>query len=558
MLAVVDVEVGDGDSHFAAARLILGEELTQVFGGDPVVMTLEGIPRGISGDIGDLLDTSGHSSTLVRPQARRCKWLSMETAKLLSSVPTGLWIGGEERTGSRTFNVLDPSDDHVLAAVADATADDAIAALDAAANSQAEWAGTAPRERGEILRAVFEMITDRSEDLATLMTLEMGKVLPESQAEVRYGAEFFRWFAEEAARIHGRYAPSPAGNGRILVTKQPVGPCYAITPWNFPLAMGTRKIGPAMAAGCTMIVKPAQETPLTMLLLAKLMDEAGLPKGVLSVLPTTNPREVTEALIYDGRLRKLTFTGSTGVGKALAKQGSDRLLRLSMELGGNAPFVVFEDADVDAAVDGAMLAKMRNGGEACTAANRFHVANAVREEFTEKLVKRMSEVTLGNGLDSSASLGPLINATQLDKVKELVDDAVSKGATVATGGEAPDGPGHFYPATVLTDVPADARILKEEVFGPVAPITGFDTEEDGIAAANDTEFGLAAYIYTRSLDRALRVAEAIQSGMVGVNRGVISDTAAPFGGVKESGFGREGGFEGIEEYLDTKYIGLTK
>ncbi len=482
----------------------------------------------------------------------------METAKLLSSVPTGLWIGGEERTGSRTFNVLDPSDDHVLAAVADATADDAIAALDAAANSQAEWAGTPPRERGEILRAVFEMITDRSEDLATLMTLEMGKVLPESQAEVRYGAEFFRWFAEEAARIHGRYAPSPAGNGRILVTKQPVGPCYAITPWNFPLAMGTRKIGPAMAAGCTMIVKPAQETPLTMLLLAKLMDEAGLPKGVLSVLPTTNPREVTEALIYDGRLRKLTFTGSTGVGKALAKQGSDQLLRLSMELGGNAPFVVFEDADVDAAVDGAMLAKMRNGGEACTAANRFHVANAVREEFTEKLVKRMSEVTLGNGLDSSASLGPLINAKQLDKVKELVDDAVSKGATVATGGEAPDGPGHFYPATVLTDVPADARILKEEVFGPVAPITGFDTEEDGIAAANDTEFGLAAYIYTRSLDRALRVAEAIQSGMVGVNRGVISDTAAPFGGVKESGFGREGGFEGIEEYLDTKYIGLTK
>jgi succinate-semialdehyde dehydrogenase/glutarate-semialdehyde dehydrogenase len=320
--------------------------------------------------------------------------------------------------------------------------------------------------------------------------------------------------------------------------------------------MGTRKIGPAMAAGCTMIVKPAQETPLTMLLLAKLMDEAGLPKGVLSILPTTDARGVTGALLDDGRLRKLTFTGSTGVGKALVKQGADKLLRMSMELGGNAPFVVFDDADVDAAVDGAILAKMRNGGEACTAANRFHVANAVRDEFTEKMVKRMSEFTLGNGLDSSATLGPLINADQLEKVEELVDDAVSRGAAVAIGGKAPGGPGHFYPATVLTDVPPDARILSEEVFGPVAPITGFETEEEGVAAANNTEFGLAAYIYTRSLDRALRVSEAIESGMVGVNRGVISDPAAPFGGVKESGFGREGGFEGIEEYLETKYIGL--
>ena len=322
--------------------------------------------------------------------------------------------------------------------------------------------------------------------------------------------------------------------------------------------MGTRKIGPALAAGCTMIVKPAQETPLTMLLLAKLMDEAGLPKGVLSVLPTTDARAVTGALIDDGRLRKLTFTGSTGVGKALVKQGADKLLRMSMELGGNAPFVVFDDADVDAAVEGAILAKMRNGGEACTAANRFHVANAVRQEFTEKLIKRMSEFTLGNGLDSSSTLGPLINADQRDKVEELVGDAVSKGATLAIGGKTPDGPGHFYPATVLTDVPADARILTEEVFGPVAPIVGFDTEEDGVAAANNTEYGLAAYIYTQSLDRALRVSEAIESGMVGVNRGVISDAAAPFGGVKESGFGREGGFEGIEEYLETKYIALTK
>ncbi|MGV0642122.1 NAD-dependent succinate-semialdehyde dehydrogenase [Mycolicibacterium sp. XJ879] len=482
----------------------------------------------------------------------------MDTAKLLSSVPTGLWIGGEQREGSSTFDVLDPSDDQVLASVANATPDDAIAALDVACGVQADWAATAPRERGEILRAVFEKITERADDIAALMTLEMGKVLPESMAEVKYGAEFFRWFAEEAVRIAGRYTPSPAGTGRVLVTKQPVGPCYAITPWNFPLAMGTRKIGPAFAAGCTMIVKPAQETPLTMLLLAKLMDEAGLPKGVLSVLPTQSAGPVTEALIDDGRLRKLTFTGSTGVGKTLVKQSADKLLRTSMELGGNAPFVVFDDADVDAAVDGAILAKMRNGGEACTAANRFHVANAVREEFTEKLVKRMSEYTLGKGLDENSMLGPLINAKQVATVQELVSDAVERGATVVLGGEAPGGPGNFYPATVLTDVPADARILKEEVFGPVAPITGFDTEDQGVAAANDTEYGLSAYIYTQSLDRALRVAEGIESGIVGINRGVVSDPAAPFGGVKESGFGREGGFEGMDEYLEVKYIALTK
>ncbi|WP_370329160.1 NAD-dependent succinate-semialdehyde dehydrogenase [Mycolicibacterium hippocampi] len=481
----------------------------------------------------------------------------METSALLASVPTGVWIGGEERAGSSTFDVLNPATEEVLISVADATAEDAVAALDAACAVQAEWAATAPRERGEILRAVFETITERTDEIAALMTLEMGKVLAESKGEVKYGSEFFRWFAEEAVRSGGRYTPAPAGTGRIIVTKAPVGPCYAITPWNFPLAMGTRKIGPALAAGCTMIVKPAQETPLTMLLLAKLIDEAGLPKGVLSVLPTTKPRDVTTALIDDGRIRKLTFTGSTGVGKALAKQASDALLRQSMELGGTAPFIVFDDADVDAAVDGAILAKMRNGGEACTAANRFHVANAVREEFTEKLVKRMSEFTLGDGLDPSATLGPLINAKQVSTVQDLVSDAVSRGATVAVGGVAPGGPGNFYPATVLADVPADARIRKEEVFGPVAPITGFDTDEEGIAAANDTEYGLAAYVYTQSLDRALRAAEGIEAGMVGVNRGVISDPAAPFGGVKESGFGREGGTEGIEEYLDTKYIALT-
>lgn len=477
---------------------------------------------------------------------------------LISSVPTGLWIGGEERQAASTFNVLDPSDDQVLATVADANAADAVAALDAACAVQAEWAATAPRKRGEILRSVFETITERADDIAALMTLEMGKVVAESKGEVTYGAEFFRWFSEEAVRIGGRYTPAPAGTGRIIVTKQAVGPCYAITPWNFPLAMGTRKMGPAFAAGCTMIVKPAQETPLTMLLLAKLMDEAGLPKGVLSVLPTSNPGAVSSALIDDGRLRKLTFTGSTGVGKALVKQSADKLLRTSMELGGNAPFIVFDDADIDAAVDGAILAKMRNGGEACTAANRFHVANSVREEFTDKLVKRMSEFTLGKGIDLSSTLGPLINSKQVSTVTELVSDAVSRGATVAVGGVAPDGPGNFYPATVLADVPADARILKEEVFGPVAPITGFDTEDEGVAAANDTEYGLAAYVYTHSLDRALRVAEGIESGMVGINRGVISDAAAPFGGIKESGFGREGGSEGIEEYLDTKYIALTR
>ncbi len=481
----------------------------------------------------------------------------MDTAKLLASVPTGLWIGGEERSGNATFDVLNPATDEVITAVAEATAADGIAALDAASAVAADWAATPARERGEILRSVFETITAHTEDIATLMTLEMGKVLAESRGEVKYGAEFFRWFAEEAVRIDGRYTHAPGGTGRILVTKSPVGQCYAITPWNFPLAMGTRKIGPAVAAGCTMIVKPAQETPLTMLLLAKLMDDAGLPKGVLSVLPTSKPGDLTTALIEDGRLRKLTFTGSTGVGKALVKQSSDKLLRTSMELGGNAPFVVFDDADVDAAVDGAILAKMRNGGEACTAANRFYVANSVREEFTDKLVKRMSEFTVGNGLDEGSTLGPLINAKQVRTVEDLVSDAVARGATVAVGGVAPGGAGHFYPATVLADVPADARILKEEVFGPVAPITGFDSEEEGIRAANDTDYGLASYIYTQSLDRALRVAESIESGMVGVNRGVISDAAAPFGGVKESGFGREGGTEGIEEYLDTKYIALT-
>lgn len=480
----------------------------------------------------------------------------MDIAALLSSVPTGLWIGGEERAGQSTFEVLNPATEDVIAHVADATPQDGVAALDAAAAVEKEWAATPARERGEILRSVFETITARAEDVATLMTLEMGKVLAESRGEVKYGAEFFRWFAEEAVRIGGRYTPSPAGTGRIVVTKSPVGPCYAVTPWNFPLAMGTRKIGPALAAGCTMLVKPAAETPLTMLLLAKLMADAGLPKGVLSVLPTTSPGELTKALMDDGRLRKLTFTGSTGVGRALAQQGGEKLLRMSMELGGNAPFVVFDDADLDAAVDGAMAAKMRNMGEACTAANRIHVDNAVRAEFTEKLAARMAALATGPGDQAGSQVGPLITAKQRATVDELVQDAISKGATVATGGKPVEGEGFFYPPTVLADVSTDARLLREEIFGPVAAIIGFDGEQAGIDAANDTEYGLAAYIYTKGLDRALRVAEAVEAGMVGVNRGVISDVAAPFGGIKESGIGREAGSEGIEEYLETKYIAL--
>ncbi|WP_068274942.1 NAD-dependent succinate-semialdehyde dehydrogenase [Aldersonia kunmingensis] len=477
----------------------------------------------------------------------------------LASVPTGLWIGGRavDAENGATFAVHDPATGEAITHVADASPADALSALDAAVAAQADWAATPARKRSEVLRSVFEAIIDHADEIALLMSLEMGKALAESKSEVIYGAEFFRWFSEEAVRVSGRYQHAPAGNGRILVHKQPVGPCLAITPWNFPLAMGTRKIGPALAAGCTMIVKPASETPLTMLLLAKLCTDAGLPPGVLSVVTTKHSNEVTEPLLNDPRLRKLTFTGSTEVGRKLVEKTAKGLLRTSMELGGNAPFLVFDDADLDKAVEGAMLAKLRNGGEACTAANRLHVQNGVREEFTRKLVEKMTSLALGPGTDPKTDLGPLINADQLQIVSDLVDDAVAAGAQVRLGGKAPGGPGWFYPATVLTDVPAKARILREEVFGPVAPITGFDTEEEAIAIANDTEFGLVAYLYTESLDRALRVAEALETGMVGVNRGVISDAAAPFGGVKASGFGREGGFEGIEEYLETKYIALT-
>ncbi|MGL4306681.1 MAG: NAD-dependent succinate-semialdehyde dehydrogenase [Mycobacteriaceae bacterium] len=485
--------------------------------------------------------------------------MSNEISDLLSRVPKKLWINGKQvdAVSGTTFSVIDPATEQVIASVSDAGIEDGLAALDAACASARQWAKTPPRTRAEILRGAWQLLMERSEEFAQLITLEMGKALAESHSEVTYGAEFLRWFSEEAVRIEGRYTTAPAGMGRILVTKMPVGPILAITPWNFPLAMGTRKIGPALAAGCTVIVKPAEDTPLTMLLLGEVFADAGLPAGVLSVLPTSTAAELTAPLIADDRLRKITFTGSTAVGKLLVKESAEKLLRTSMELGGNAPFIVFEDADIDAAVDGAMAAKMRNGGEACTAANRFHVAQSVKTEFTVKLTERIGALRLGPGSDPATQIGPLINSDQVATVVELVDDAVSKGAVVRTGGSALAGVGYYFEPTVLDNVAADSRILSEEVFGPVAAICGFDTEEEGIAAANRTEFGLAAYIYTQNLDRALRVSEALEAGMVGVNRGVISDVAAPFGGVKQSGFGREGGTEGIAEYLETKYIALT-
>ncbi|MBF6063656.1 NAD-dependent succinate-semialdehyde dehydrogenase [Nocardia terpenica] len=481
-----------------------------------------------------------------------------DCAEVLGRIPTRLWIGGEQADakGGRTFEVCDPATGAVLAEVADAGAEDGERALAAAAAAQAGWAATPARERAEILRRAWELVMARRDEFALVMTMEMGKPLAESQGEVTYGGEFLRWFAEEAVRINGRYTRSPSGTGRILVTKQPVGPTLAITPWNFPLAMGTRKIAPAFAAGCTMVVKPAAETPLTMLLLGQVFADAGLPPGVLSILPTSRAAELTDPMFADARLRKVTFTGSTGVGKLLVAQSASRVLRTSMELGGNAPFVVFDDADLDAAVDGAMLAKMRNIGEACTAANRFHVDNAVRAEFTARLTDRMKALKIGPGYLEGSQVGPLISEKQRATVADLVADAVAKGAVVTTGGTPLLGEGYFFEPTVLADVPADARILREEVFGPVAAITGFDGEQAGIAAANDTEYGLAAYIYTTNLDRALRVADSLESGMVGINRGIISDVAAPFGGVKESGLGREAGTEGIAEYLETKYIAL--
>jgi succinate-semialdehyde dehydrogenase / glutarate-semialdehyde dehydrogenase len=470
----------------------------------------------------------------------------------------GLFIGGvwrEARTGAR-FEVHDPADESVITDVADGDAQDAMAALDAAVAVQAEWAATAPRERGEILRRSFEAIMDQADDFAELISLEMGKTLAEARGEVTYGAEFFRWFAEEAVRIHGRWMQAPAGGSRLLTIRKPVGPCLFITPWNFPLAMGTRKIGPAVAAGCTMVVKPAELTPLTMLALADALAEAGLPGGVLNVVTTSNSKELSATLMADDRLRKVSFTGSTPVGKVIVRQSADRLQRVSMELGGNAPFIVFDDADVAAAVEGAMIAKVRKMGEACTAANRFLVHESVAREFADQLGERMGALRTGRGQSDGTDVGPLINADAVESVGRLVSDAVHDGAQLVTGGSAPDGPGHFYAPTVLLGVPAEARIVSEEIFGPVAPITTFTSDEEAVALANATEYGLASYVYTRDLARTIKLAEALQYGMVGVNTGLVSNPAAPFGGVKASGFGREGGFEGIEEYLDTTYVAI--
>jgi succinate-semialdehyde dehydrogenase/glutarate-semialdehyde dehydrogenase len=478
---------------------------------------------------------------------------------LLARVPTGLFIDGKWRDSSdgRTLDVEDPSTGETLASVADATFADGAAALGAAVAAQAGWAATAPRERGEILRRAFEAITARAEEFALLMTLEMGKPLAEARGEVTYGAEFFRWFSEEAVRISGRWSTAPNGATRLLTMKQPVGPTLMITPWNFPLAMGTRKIGPALAAGCTMVVKPAKQTPLSMLALVDLLTECGVPAGVVNVITTTRTGEVIEPIIRDPRLRKLTFTGSTPVGRKLVEQSAEQLLRVSMELGGNAPFLVFEDADVDAAVDGAMLAKMRNIGEACTAANRFLVHESVAEEFSAKFAAKMAAMSVGRGTEDGVTVGPLIDATAQASVAALVDDATAKGARVVCGGTTVGEEGYFFAPTLLTGVSADALLMRQEIFGPVAPVATFATEAEAIARANDTEYGLVAYVFTRDLSRTLRVSEALEFGMVGINQGIVSNPAAPFGGVKHSGFGREGGFEGIEEYLEIKYVGIA-
>jgi succinate-semialdehyde dehydrogenase/glutarate-semialdehyde dehydrogenase len=479
--------------------------------------------------------------------------------QVVDGVAKQLYIGGEWRDASegRTLSVEDPSTGEALCEVADATPDDAKAALDAAVAKQAEWATHPPRERGEVLRRAFEVLQSRAEELALLMTLEMGKPLAESKAEIAYASEFFRWFAEEAVRIEGRYAVAPNGAGRLLVMQQPVGPSLMITPWNFPMAMGTRKIGPAIAAGCTMVVKPASQTPLSMLALAQILEEAGLPGGVLNLITTSSSGGTMGPLIADPRARKLSFTGSTEVGRKLIEQSAQNVLRVSMELGGNAPFLVFDDADVDDAVAGAMIAKMRNIGEACTAANRFHVAAPLAEQFAAKLAEKMGALKLGRGVEDGVDVGPLIDDTQRQKVQSLVEDAEHKGAKVLVGGQAADGRGYFYQPTVLAQVPQDAELLKEEIFGPVAPVTAFESEEDAIAAANDTEYGLVAYVYTRDIKRALRVVEGLDTGMVGLNQGIVSNPAAPFGGVKQSGFGREGGAEGIKEYLETKYVAVN-
>ncbi len=485
--------------------------------------------------------------------------LAPDEQKVVDAVRKELFIGGSWRPAASggTLDVHDPSTGDTLCAIADANPEDGDSALGTAAEAQAAWAATPPRDRAEILRRAFEAMTAQVDDLALLMTLEMGKPLVESRTEVTYAAEFFRWFSEEASRIQGDYRTAPNGATRILTMRQPVGPSIFITPWNFPLAMGTRKIGPAIAAGCTIVIKPAAETPLSMLALAQILQEAGLPGGVLNVLTTSHSGQLMEPLIRDPRARKLSFTGSTEIGRKLVEQSAQQLLRVSMELGGNAPFLVFGDADLDKAVEGALLAKMRNIGEACTAANRFLVHESVAGEFAARLADRMGALRVGRGTDDGVQVGPLITEKAREGVAELVASATDAGARVLTGAESAPGPGWFYKPTVLMDVPRDARILQEEIFGPVAPVTTFGTDDEAIELANATEYGLIAYAFTRDLSRALTVAERLESGMVGLNAGVISNPAAPFGGVKASGFGREGGREGIEEYLEVKYVGLA-
>jgi len=481
---------------------------------------------------------------------------SMTESALLAKVPDQLFIGGEwvDATSGLSIDVEDPATGLVIKTIADASVADGARAMEAAVAAQESWAATPPRVRGEILRRTFDLLQERKEEFALLMTLEMGKPLAEARGEVAYGGEFLRWFSEEAVRIGGHYGSNPEGTGRMIVTHLPVGPCLLITPWNFPLAMATRKIAPALAAGCTAVVKPAALTPLTTLYLATLLEEAGLPKGVLNIVTTSKSPEVSGPIIADRRLRKLSFTGSTPVGVALLKEAANGVLRTSMELGGNAPFLVFEDADLDRAVEGAMLAKFRNVGQACTAANRFIVHESVADEFAKRVTEKVSAMKIGRGTEDGVTIGPLINAAAVKKATDLVGDAVSRGATVLTGGSAIAGAGTYFAPTVVTGVVAGSDILREEIFGPVLSILTFTDEADAVAKANDTEYGLVSYAFTQDLARGQRLIESLQTGMMGLNVGVLSNAAAPFGGVKQSGVGREGGAEGIKEYLETKYV----
>ena len=475
-------------------------------------------------------------------------------AELLAAVPRGLYIGGVwQDGGAGTFPVIDPATGNTLVEIADATPEDGIRALDAAVAAQVAWAATPPRTRSDILRRAFDLLTERADEFALLMTLEMGKPLAEARGEVTYGGEFLRWFSEEAVRIAGRYGTNPEGTGRMIVSQRPVGPCFFITPWNFPLAMATRKIAPALAAGCTVVVKPAELTPLTTLAFAQLLEEAGLPAGVVNVVTTTRSGAVSAPIIADPRLRKLSFTGSTPVGKKLIAQAAEGVLRVSMELGGNAPFVVFDDADLDKAVDGAMLAKFRNIGQACTAANRFIVHESVAEEFADRVSARVTAMKIGRGTEEGVQIGPLIDRTAVEGTGALVQDALGKGARLLAGGSAIDGPGTFFEPTVITDVAAGSDILREEIFGPVLAIATFADEDEAVRLANDTDYGLVSYVFTRDLARGHRMIDRLETGMMGLNAGVVSNAAAPFGGVKQSGMGREGGLEGIHEYLSTKY-----